>query len=214
MAKPPNALAMYLGGPLDEQMSSLVSKFGADAVRSAAKQATAKRRGRRPEKDWVSLKPWVNLDADDWLNGRDPFAKRSNYAVAKAFAEQFPGHNPFATKERIERKLREKRRWFMLAIAMERSKVDFPAELHLRTLRELAELNTHPVWAQVYENALGRLVRYREKFGDPGPAKSFEQLDAELNAQPPALAEYGNALAGSGLFGSRRVQKVSTISNP
>jgi hypothetical protein len=216
MAAEPNALAAFLNRSLDDELIALVQKHGADAVRDAAKRATAKKRGRRPEKDWLNLKEWVYQDAEDWLYGRDALTIRSNYAVAKAFAEKFPGHNVFATKERIERKLRQSRRWYMLVVARERSESEFPHEVHLRTLRELAELDTHPVWARLFESALGVLIRYREKFGAPEPDKPFEQLESELRPPVRGLGMgVQNALAHrGGLFGTRAVRNSTDNSNP
>lgn len=78
------------------------------------------------------------MDADGWLHGRDSISIRKNYAVAKAFAEQFPGHTQFAKKERIERKLRVSRRWYMLIVAQFRSQTEFPADVHVRALRQPA----------------------------------------------------------------------------
>lgn len=211
MNKPTNALAALLPESLDQKMRSLVAQHGADAVRDAAKRATAKRKGRKPEKDWLNLKPWVEQDAEDWLDGRDAFALRSNYAVAKEFAEQFPGHNRYATKERIERKLRAKRRWYMLVVAYERSEVGFPAETYIRALRELDATDPEKWWSSLLELGLGRLALYREKFGEPDPQKSFHDLDLELRAKPQTLGDF--VYRRRGLFGSPRVQNIPTILN-
>ena len=213
MNQPVNALAAFMNPSLDDQLSRLVAKHGADAVREATKRATAKKRGRKPEKDWLGLKPWVEQDADDWLHGRDPMAIRSNYAVAKAFAEENPGHNRYATKERIERKLRERRRWFMLVIAMERAEAGFPLETYIRALRDLERCAAGQGWAMMLEQALGKVARYREQFGEPSPEKSFDTIDSELR-------DASNTILGStppptrGLFGARRVRKPVAYSNP
>ena len=198
---------------LDEQLSRLVAKHGSDAVREAAKRATAKKRGRKPEKDWLGLKPWVEQDADDWLHGRDPMAIRSNYAVAKAFAEENQGHNRYATKERIERKLREKRRWFMLVIARERAEAGFPFETYVRALRELDQVAPGQFWATMLEQALGKVARYREQFGEPSPEKSLDTIDSEL--RDASMTILGSTVTPSrGLFGTRRVRKPVGYSNP
>lgn len=210
MKEQPNALASFLPvQTLDDQLASLVTRFGAEAVRDATKRATAKKRGRKPEKDWVGLRPWVEQDSDDWLNGRDAFALRSNYSIAKAFAEQNPGHNPFATKDRIERKLRELRRWYMLVNAFQLAETGYPLETYVRVLRELEQLQPGKHWAWFLERALGREALYRERFGEPAPEKSFQQLQDELEVLPTnALAGLiGSTTGRTGLFGSNKGRK-------
>lgn len=194
MKQPVDALLALYNRSLDEQMRSLVARFGADAVRASAKRVTAKKRGRKAEKDWVGLKPWVSLDVEDWIHGRDPFAIRSNYAIAKAYAEQNPGYNIVATNNRIERKLRELRRWMMLQHARIRSETECPLETYIRASRELVQLD--PESSQFFlEHALGRLARYRERFGEPAPEKTLQQLEDELKAPVPTI------LGGGGLLG-------------
>lgn len=212
MDKPVNALAAFSGPSLDEQLRNLVAMHGADAVREAAKSATAKKKGRKPEKDWLGLRPWVEQDAEDWLHGRDPMAIRSNYAVAQAFAEAQPGYSRYATKERIERKLREKRRWFMLVRAWERAEAEFPFEVYVRSLRELDKGTPGYVWAKLLETALGKLARYREQFGEPSPEKSFDTIEEELMRASPTIL--GSDYVPRGLFAARRVRKPVGYSNP
>lgn len=212
MDKPLNALAAFMPRSLDQELQSLVVRYGADAVREATKRATAKRKGRKPEKDWLFLRDWVEQDTDDWLHDREPTELRSNYAIAKAFAEKHPGHNPFATKERIERKLRDKRRWFMLVRAWERSEAEFSADTYLRSLRELIQIAPEKHWSSLLEMALGKIARYREQFGEPAPEKSFSTIEEELSAASPTIV--GSDFRPLGLLGARRVRKPVGYSNP
>lgn len=216
-----NALSAFTGLPgrtLDQQMRALVTRYGADAVREAAKAATVKRKGRKPEKDWIGLAPWVQKDAEDWLHGRDPMALRSNYSIAKAFAEEHQGHNRYATKHRIERKLRTKRRWYMLVIAQERSETDFPVDVHLRSLWELIEVDSSRHWQSILEYALGKVARYRELIGEPAPDKSLTTIDEELiKASGTILGSWTQPRGLLGVsrgLGMARVQKPALISNP
>ena len=210
-----NALAAFTGVPgrtLDQQMRALVTRYGSDAVRDSAKRATAKRKGRKPEKDWIGLKPWVELDAEDWLHGRDPMALRSNYSIAKAFAEEHQGHNRYATKQRIERKLSAKRRWFMLVVAQERSETEFPVDIHIRSLWELIEVDSKLHWQSVLEYALGKVARYRELLGEPAPDKSLATIDDELTKASGTIL--GSWTQPRGLLGAMRALNPAPISNP
>jgi len=182
-----NALSGFVNS-LDQELALLVGRYGPDAVRDAAKRATKKKRGRKAEKDWPLLRPWLKQDTDDWLAGRDPFALRTNYAIAKQFAEQHPGHSAIATKGRIERKLRARRRWWMLVTAHHETEANFPFSVHLRALRELAAADGHRVWQSSLENALGRLAFYREEHGEPDASKSFAALEEELRRPDPVNA--------------------------
>lgn len=212
MNQPLNALAAFGIPSLDDQLKSLVAMHGSDAVREAAKRATAKKRGRKEEKDWAALWPWVLQDSDDWLGGRDAMSIRSNYAVAKAFAEENPGHNRYATKERIERKLREKRRWYMLALSVERAEKAFPVETYVRALREIDQLAPGHFWGSLLEQALGKVARYREQFGEPSPEKSCETIESELRDASATILN--SNFTPRGLLGSRRVRKPVGYSNP
>lgn len=200
----PNAL-IAAGQTLESELALLVARYGADAVREAAKKATKKKRGRPAEKDWPLLKPWIEKDVADWLDGNDPFELRSNYSIAKEFALAHPGHSQFATKDRIERKLGEKRRWMMFATAHSRTETGYPFELHLKAVRGLVAEDTHPVWSKVLEQALGTIAHFRERFGEPDPALSIQSLQEQLRKPyPNALAAY----APSGIFGRALLSAV------
>lgn len=171
------------GRKLDDELVSLVARFGADAVRAAAKRATRKKKGRRPENDVPLLRPWLEKDVEDWFNGIDPFKARSNYSIAQEFAEQFPGHSRFATKDRIERKLRRLRQLSMLARVQRIAKEQHPYAVFLRALRCLVEAERHVVWESALEWALGKLARYQEQFGKPDEDLTFMMIEERLDAQ-------------------------------
>lgn len=193
------------GQTLESELALLVARYGADAVREAAKKATKKKRGRPAEKDWPLLKPWIDKDVADWLDGSDPFEQRSNYSIAKEFALAHPGYSQFATKDRIERKLAEKRRWMMYATAHSITKKDHPFELHLKAVRGLVAEDSHPVWSKALERTLGTIAHYTERFGDPEQTQSIESLQERLRTPyPNALAAY----APTGVYGRALLRAV------
>lgn len=182
------------GRPLDDELRSLVARYGADAVREAAKKATVKKRGRRPEKDWPLLRPWLDQDVEDWLAERDPFAARSNYLIAKEYAAEHPGHNPIATAERIERKLREKRRWMLFAVAEGRTRKGWPFSVNLRACEGMIEEGKPNDWSFMLNHPRGVLARYEERFGKPDASLSLDEMDEALRQPLPALS--GGVLGG------------------
>ncbi|WP_159043480.1 hypothetical protein [Sphingomonas sp. STIS6.2] len=188
---------MQAGRTLDDELRSLVARYGADAVREAAKKATVKKRGRRPEKDWPLLRPWLDQDVEDWLAERDPFAARSNYFIAKEYSAEYPGHNPIATAERIERKLREKRRWMLFAVAENRTRKGWPLSVNLRACEGMIEEGKPNDWSFMLNHLRGVLARYEERFGKPDASLSLDEMDEALRQPLPALS--GGVLGG--LFG-------------
>ncbi|WP_288459308.1 hypothetical protein [uncultured Sphingomonas sp.] len=189
--------SMHAGRTLDDELRSLVTRYGADAVREAAKKATAKKRGRRPERDWPLLRPWLDQDVEDWLAERDPFAARSNYLIAKEYAAKHPGHNPIATAERIERKLREKRRWMLFAVALGRTDKGWPISVYLKACEGLIEEGGSRDWSFLLDRPRGVLARYEERFGNDATALSLDEMEEALRQPLPTL---GGGVLG-GLFG-------------
>ena len=117
----PNALLGNAFQPptLDQELRSLISRFGSDAVRDGAKRLTKKRKGRKQERDWAELSDTILQDSQDYLDGKNPFKERSNYSIAVEFAKRNPGHNSVATQRRIMRKLSERRHIYFLLRAWE-----------------------------------------------------------------------------------------------
>ena len=163
---------------LEEEMRRLVRAHGPEAVRKATKAATARKRGRRADKDWELLRPFVSQDAADWLAGVDPFSVRTSYSIAQQIAETHRGHSRQATFQRVYRKLRKRRRSFVYATALATSESEFPFELHFRALRELAQADPehNEVWHRILEQKLAALTQYREVHGEPEVATSWKEL--------------------------------------
>src|SRR5690606_7347624 len=99
------------------ELRFLVLIHGAEEVRAAIKRLTAKKRGRKPERDWPLLLPYIVLDATEWLDGFDPLKGRSNYSIAKEISEAQRGHHVTSTHRRLMKKLSEDRWVMMLDVA-------------------------------------------------------------------------------------------------
>lgn len=191
-----------VGPTVDDDVRRIISRYGATAVTDAVKRATKAKRGRRPEKDWPELRPTIDADAQSWLNGGDPFAERSNYSIAKDFADRNPGHSHPGTMKRVERKLVKQRVWMTLVVAYEMSRESYSYQAHLRTLDALVKNDGHSVWSSTRGNVLGYVADYTAKFGE-APASDLTARDVE-NATKNALLP-SNALLTSDAKAMRRL---------
>ena len=175
------AKALIAGGPpeydlvgptVEDDIRRAINRYGAKAVKDAAKQLTKSKRGRPNLPDYPKLRDVFEADARDWLDGRDPMAERSNYSIAKSFAETNPGQSPISTYQRIERKLAKKpfdRTWIMLVTAEKISRTSYSWEQHLRVLQELSETDTFSVWTKLFDRAKLDVADYERKNGEPPP---------------------------------------------
>lgn len=190
------ALAMpkmdLVGPTADDDIRRAISRYGADAVKEAVSNATKAKRGRKAEPDWPELREIFKAEATDWLNGIDPFAARSNYAIAKALAERAPGHSAVSTHKRIERKLSAKiggRKWWVLHIAWSQIGAH-PFDAHIRTLEALAAISDKDNaqrWQQSLERSLSVIADYEARESSPPPAEmSFHEIENAV--QKSALA--------------------------
>lgn len=176
---------MDLVGPtVDDDIRRAITRYGAEAVKDAVKRQTKPKRGRKPERDWPELRDVIQADAREWLEGGDPLATRSNYSIAKDFADKNPGQSHPATMKRIERKLVRQRAWMTLANAEILSRDGYPYTAHIRALEALSELDTHHVWAWLRDRAKSTVADYEAKHGaPPASAMSMKQVeDATRNA--------------------------------
>jgi hypothetical protein len=191
---------MDLVGPTAaDDIRRAITRYGADAVKAAVKEATKAKLGRPREPDWPELKDVIHEDAVEWLNGGDPFATRSNYSIAKAFAERRPGHSVVSTHKRIERKLARglyDRRWFVLVTAENISRDGYPHATHLRALEAVAALpGMHP-WKSMLERARSTIADFEAREGKPpDPSMSLAQIEdavrrASLLAFDGGLSRY------------------------
>ncbi|MEQ1714381.1 MAG: hypothetical protein ABL907_00115 [Hyphomicrobium sp.] len=197
----PNALARYadLPGTLDEIVGRLVRSHGADAVKSAVKKATVKRKGRKPERDWIALKPWIEMDAQDWLDGCDPFALRSNYFLANQIAASHPGQSTQATHRRVMAKLAKRRKWMAHVAAWHQAEDSRPFADYFRAVDALAELDVGFAESMHYiaDMRRGMIERYKNRFGEPTAELTLEQIKEALQTPEfPQLDRTSGGLLG------------------
>ena len=102
---------------LTREITGLIARFGAAAVRDEAKIQCKGDPGNKTIPDWPHLMEEFEKDARDWLAGREAAKLRTNYSIAKEFSNLFPGTREISTRKRIERKLREERKRAMLVSA-------------------------------------------------------------------------------------------------
>ncbi len=177
----PSLPAMDFVGPTaDDDIRRAINRHGADAVKAAVKRQTKAKIGRPKVNDWRELHPFIEEDALTWLEGGDPFATRSNYSIAKAIADDNPGHSHSATMKRIQRKLggRLGRKWFTLVNAWMKSEEKYPYTAHLRTLRMLCSLDPQGMWQQYLEKAEGSIADYTAKHGQPTDNLTMATIEA------------------------------------
>lgn len=200
-AAPVSALRL-IGPTVEDDIRRAILTYGKEAVKTAVKKLTASKRGRPPEADWITLRPMVEEDAVLWLDGEDPFIRRTNYAMAKAIADQGAIHNHPATMERIERKLAKKpydRRHHTITVAVSIARQSRPFSQYLNALKALMQIDKSAVWPMLHETALKNISDYEQKVGSaPDPLFTIEELETAIRN---ALMAYVVPKARTGLFG-------------
>jgi hypothetical protein len=167
-----------VGPTVDDDIRRAISRYGVQAVKDAVKRQTKAKRGRKAEKDWPEIDKVLKEDARKWLDGGDPFADRSNYSIAQAYANQNPGHSHAATHRRIMNKLAEKREIFTLINAYVISQNEYPYSAHLRTLRALIAFDgTGSHWEKSLELAEGSIADYTAKHGPPSDILTMKEVE-------------------------------------
>ena len=194
-----------IGPDVDDDIRRAITRYGADAVRKAARRLTTRKRGRPLGNDWAFLRDVLTEDAKDWLAGGDPFNTRSNYSIAKDFAERNPGHNSPSTVRRIQRKLTEKpydRIFRTLIYAENISEENYPHGDHIRALVELIKINDHSAWKLALKNVKSEIADYEAVVGELPPEHfSIKQVtNAAHNAHLELVRPPKNTLRG--LFSS------------
>lgn len=175
------------GKAAEEAVRVAIARYGVEAVKAAVQRLTKPKLGRKPVKDWPELRQFIEADARAFLAGGDPFTARTNYSIAKAFADQNPGHSHPGTMKRIMRKLDERRVWTTLVVAENMSRQDYPLSDHFRVLQALCRLEPEKSW-QIWHSEAEALVRkYEHMFGSkPAHELSLKQVDeAVLSKQEP-----------------------------
>jgi hypothetical protein len=201
-----------VGPAVEDDIRRAINRYGADAVQLTVAKLTKRKRGAPKMNDWVELGPVIEAEAMDWLAGRDPIAARSNYNIAKEFADKNPGHSHPSTMKRIKRKLSKKphgRHWYILAFAYEKSKDGYPYGIHLRALEELHKIDEHGFWDGLLDLANCDLQDYEAKIGK-GPPTDLSMKEIQDVARKPvpvvnamlAAADPNSAGMAGGLLGS------------
>lgn len=196
-----NALAQFankydlVGPTVDDDVRRIIARWGAEAVKASVKEQTKPKRGRKPEKDWPLLWPYIERDAREWLAGGDPFSKWSDYSIAKDYADANPGQSHPATMKRIIGRLKTSRKSFTIIEAHRLSREGYPFAAHLRALEEMAKLNRHPVWAGEYARARQVIADYRSKYGAMPPDK-LSMFEVEFEARKPLPKAEGAQYVG------------------
>lgn len=201
-----------VGPTVDDDIRRVINRYGREAVKSAVKQLTKPRRGRPKINDWRELQSVMDTDAREWIEGGDPLDARTNYAIAKQFAEANPGQSAISTHQRIERKLARKpydRRWYMLVTAETMTRDNYSWKQHIRALEGLLETDTHPVWANMLERATSDATDYQSKFGEP-PADLLTMRQVEEGAREAMFPLSQLAKGGlAGLIDSHFLRQVN-----
>lgn len=162
---------------VEHEVRRLIARFGEGAVKAAVKAETKRSPGRKEIKDAPGLREAYYADALDWLAGRDPNSIRSNYAIAKQYADKNPGYSHPATMKRIERKLREVRGWTMLVVAEMIAERDRPFAVYLKVLEALFEANPPISFEDFLRSAKDDLAEYETRFvGTVPPDLSIEAV--------------------------------------
>jgi hypothetical protein len=190
---------------VDADMRRLIRRYGAKDVQEAMKRETARPRGRSPRADWPELHRVLREDASLWLQGGDPFATRSNLSIARGFADRHRGHSYDATRDRIMRKLRERRRYYTIVEAEWLSQNEFPYTENLRAIRTLLNIGIRrDLWGSLLRLHEGYLADYREKFGEPPAGITMQKL----------LSEAATLIAPEPRFGPGNILQIVMSTQP
>jgi len=199
----PEAQPKYdlVGPTVDDDVRRLLNRYGRDAVATAMKRAMKGKRGRKATADWPEIDKILKMDARRLLEGGDPFAERTNYSIAKAYAEQCPGHSHAATHRRILKKLAQKRVLFTYLNAFIIGDTEYPHSSFISILRKLPELMPHGNWDRQLALAESQLRDYTAKYGAPPDEMSMK--DIEEGAQRAVISTFleGGRTPPGGIFG-------------
>ena len=169
-----------VGPTVDDDFRRLIARYGMAAVKDATARLTKAKRGRKALRDWADLMPWIEDDAKAWLEGRDPFAERSPYAIAKAYADGIGGVYHASIMQRAERKLRQKqygRSWYVFVRAMEMSLDGYPYAAHICALEALSQHDARPVWQKALARFRADIADYVAKWGAPPDELTVKQIE-------------------------------------
>ena len=172
---------------VDHDLLKVIQTHGLAAVREAIPRVTSGRSGPKNIDDWSVLRPILQKDVEDWINGIDPFQERSDYLIAKRFAEENPGHSEESTRKRIVRKLKRKdsRRFFILTAALVNVRDGHPHELYLKALNELEKFQPNGLWSSFETAYYGCCLAYERKHGAPLKKMSIVEIETRVLKDAP-----------------------------
>lgn len=185
-------------------MRRLIGRYSAGEVKEAIKRQTARSRGPIPIADWPELTDILQQDARRWLEGGAPIAARSNRSIALDFAKKRPGHSFASTRDRLMKKLRERRRYYTLVEAEWLSQNKYPYTENLRAIKALIEAGIlRDTWGRLLLLREGSLADYRAKFGEPDASMTMHEL-ALTAAKPIKPLPASNVLQGLAVSDQKR----------
>lgn len=196
-----NAQAKFdlVGPTVDDDVRRMISRYGRDAVAGAMKRAIKVKRGRKAEADWPEIDKVLKVDARRLLEGGDPFAERTNYSIAKAYAERHPGHSHAATHRRILKKLADKRVLFTLINAYMIGEDEYPYAAYLSVLKMLAMEMPDMHWGDKLLRSEGYVNDYTAKHGAPADQLTMKEIEEGARSLLGLLA--GGQMPLGALFG-------------
>jgi hypothetical protein len=188
-----------VGPTVDDDIRRAIGRHGAQAVKDAIRRRTKKGRGRKSVPDWPEISEILKEDARIWLEGGDPFMARTEYSIAKEYAERCPGHSQVSTHRRMMKKLAAHRIYFTLVQATYLSDDQYPHAAHLRALTELGQIGGHRgIWETRLALAESYIADYACKFGTPPQNLTMKEIEqgsrVTLQATPAAFNFFGSLL--------------------
>lgn len=152
----------------EDGIKSAIQQHGKKVVEEELSRLMQVRSGPKGIDDWPKLRVLLEPDVEKWLKGNDPFDTRKDYAIAKEFADCFPGHNHPATMKRIQRKLKAKnaRRYYVFCRAFLEARQTYPHAQYFDALRELASIQPNGPWQSFIETGRVVLEEYSARVGE------------------------------------------------
>jgi hypothetical protein len=165
---------------LEDEVRRLINRYGAKSTKEALKRLSNRKPRAKLKGDWRLLDGYLKADARRWLEGADPFKERSDYSIAKWFAETHPDKNVEfeSTFRRIKRRLSKDRRYYTLVEAFWLSAGGYPYQMQLKVLRELSSgARSKASWQRALRMAEGTLAKYQAIAGPPPATMTMRELE-------------------------------------
>lgn len=172
-----------VGPTVEDDIRRVIAFYGEKAVKQAVRRLTSAKvkRGRKAIDDIKELAGVLEADARIWLEGGDPFAARSNYSIAREYAEQHPGQSRESAFRRVMRKLAKGRKNLTLLVAYGISEAEYPYTAQLKTLKALEESGRPGgTWNVLLHDAENCLIKYKEKFGSIPDGITMNEIELRL----------------------------------